>query len=145
MTADNRDSVTPLSRVWEDLVDDVQNAPDEQIIETCRKEGVDPAVVAARTKEQLLTALSSVGREKFLAARRRIESDESDLISPVDLPTTAEEKRVLLMSVLERRPEAGQAITIQNREYSSLSDEEVEMYLQQLLELGVDILDDEKE
>lgn len=145
MTAKKNSSVSSLSRVWDDGIDELESCSDKELVEACKKEGGDLSVVASKTRKQLLAALSCAGKRIYAAACEESAKQRVDGNVTLGLPESPTERRTLLLALLEKQPEIGESITLQNREFNSLSDDEVQMYLEQLAELGVDIFDEEKE
>jgi hypothetical protein len=128
------------------LADRAANARDKEIVDDATAEGVDIKSEAADVRGVLLTGLQRAKRARLGRARAEREKIVASLkISTATLPATPAERRALLGRVIQRKPQMREAImTIQHRNFESLSDDDVEGVLKQLEHLGALDEDDAK-
>lgn len=127
-----------LARILDNLGEHIRSVPGEELLEIARKEGRDPAEVNARIKK-LLRATFKEHQQKFLAEARQGYERELVTISEgnFQLPKTAAGRRNLFLAALTQAPQLTPAFTLQNRELTDLSDEDIECHLRKLAQLGV--------
>lgn len=138
--ADKRDDEEILARLDEDLADLIRDLSDEEIVEAVKAEGEDPAVVAAHARSLIAQAID----RRAAALRRRARQDYEDAVVALTqrqlrLPADPKRRRSLLQTAASRQRSVG--LTLQHRDLTSLSDEDVESQLRKLHELG--FIDDE--
>jgi len=111
----------------------------EELDEEIRARGEDPGEVAERTRHIMKTAVKNYQREQLQAATARYKVRITELFkNKPDLPGTPEGRRELLSAVFARIPDIESAVlTAHHREFSALTDTDVEDYLQDLAALGV--------
>jgi len=138
MAGKARNHTERLARILDNLGDHIRNASGDELLETAREEGRDPAETNARVKGLLRSAFKAY-QQKILADAR--EGYERELASisegQFQLPKTAQGRRNLFGAVLAQVPQLQPAFTLQNRELSDLSDEDIESHLKKLAQLGV--------
>jgi hypothetical protein len=138
MSSKQSDHERQLEAVMNAMAESVAQASDEDILAEAAQEGQDADAVAASVREMLLSACKACLQEKLRDARKKYERDVAALdAKEYSLPKTSAERRRLLASVFQRRPEL---VTVQWREFDSLTDDDIESSLKQMQELG--ILDD---
>lgn len=130
-----------LGRILDRLAEYIENTPGEQLLEDARLEGRDPAQTAKSVKALLREAVkrhhvgwlrnAQVGYDEAVAAMKS---------RFVKLPETPGRRRSLLEAILSQQPALRPAFTFQNRDFTELTDEDVEKHLRKLALLGV--LDD---
>lgn len=131
-----------LATLMEALADRAETATDQEIIDDAVAAGLDVKAEAIRTRSLLAGA--------FLRAKKQRLSNADDAYARsvaalgervVRLPATAAARKALLARAIQRRPEMRQSVmTLQNREFESFSDGDVESALRQMDALG--LLDD---
>jgi hypothetical protein len=128
-----------LARIMGALANSVQRATDDELIDEARCEHQDQLKSAEQVRAVLQRALRDVSQSKLRAAREQYTAISKRLHeNDYELPSTASERRRLLLSVLHQRRDIGAVvITAQYRDFSELSDEDVEGFLRQLKELGL--------
>ncbi len=119
------------------LADFAEDASDEDILAEAESRGEDSQVIARKAKEVLSRALSQDARRKLERARTAYDHQARLMReSRYDLPTSPSERRALLDLVVSRKPDLRSGLTVQFREYSEMSDSDVESCLKDLAELG---------
>lgn len=127
-----------LEAIMNALADSVAETSDEDILEEARAEGKDPGEAATRVRNVLLDAAKAYRQRRLLEAQQEYESHITGMRErPYSLPKSAIERRSLLDLVLSRQPEVRSALTAQYREFTSLTDDDVESCLKQFQELGL--------
>ena len=104
-----------------------------------RARGEDPADIAERTRCIMKMAVKNYQHEQLQAATARHKARVTELFKKKrDLPSTPDGRRKLLAAVFAGIPDIQSAVlTAHHREFSSLTDTDVEDYLQDLAALGV--------
>jgi hypothetical protein len=129
------------SRFWESLADSLDELSDAELLAELRESGEDPEALALSARAVLRDAVKRVRQRALIDARRNYLDAVRLFDSQVpNLPQTISAKRQLLVSVFARRPEL---LTLQFRDLTRVSDEDVEGMLRQMALLGV--LDDFQE
>jgi hypothetical protein len=127
-----------IRRILDGVAEHIQSAPGEELVEDARTQGENPEAVAAHVKSVLLTAITSYRQRELKAAR---ESYEQAVVSMkarrVELPKRPDSRRRWLAAVFNQQPQLQAAFTMQNRDFSDLTDEDVEAHLRKLDALGV--------
>ena len=127
-----------LARILDNLGEHIRIAPGDELLDISREEGRDPARVNARIKT-LLRATFKEYQQKFLAEARQGYERELATISEGNfhLPKTPAARRTLFLAALAQAPQLTPAFTLQNRQLTDLSDEDIECHLRKLAQLGV--------
>jgi hypothetical protein len=128
-----------LDRLMSFLAESVAQMSDSEITKEYSSE--------PRTKEVFKATLKDLRKEKLREARAAYDVAARGLsLRLYDLPSSNSERRVLLSTILSRRPDLGSlAFTAQHRELKDLTDSDVESFLRQLAELGLLDLSSERE
>ena len=120
------------------LAESVLEMSEDSVLEMVREEGQEPLVAAARVRSVLQAADRECRqRELALAAERHRRTVARLQRRQYRLPQGHDAQRAWLLSLLRHNPGLGKGLTLQHREFSEISDSEVEGYLKQLVELGV--------
>jgi len=132
-----------LGRILDRLAEYIENAPGEQLLEDARLEGRDPAQTMKRVKGLLRNAVKT----RYLGELKKAQEGYEDAVAVmksrfVKLPQTPEGRRSLLGAILSQHPALKAAFTFQNRDFTKLTDGDVENHLRKLALLGV--FDDRK-
>ncbi len=127
-----------LRAIMDALAESAAQASDEEILSEVRESGEDPEAVAARVRGILRHAVTAYEQRRLRDAeesyRRRVESMRTQ--SPA-IPATPQRRRELFMTIMTRQPDLGTAlVTLQNREFRSLTDADIQSALEQLAALG---------
>ena len=127
-----------LKRMLDALAENIEIAPGNEVIEDARLEQKKPDEIAAHGKNVLLQAVKSHQQRELKNAREGYEQEVLAIKARrIELPKQPEVRRTWLAAVLEQLPQLQAAFTIQNRNFSELSDEDVESHLRKLEILGV--------
>ena len=118
-------------KILDGVAEYIENAPAEEILEDARLEGLDPKQCAEEVRETLQQAVVLHGKAKLAEATRAAHEESRMADQPVQLPRSPEGRRHLLQVVVERG-----SVTLQNRDFAELTDEDVEVQLRSLAELG---------
>ena len=118
-------------KILDGVAEYIENAPAEEILEDARVEGLDPKQCAEEVRETLRRAVVSHGKAKLAKAARALHEESRMTDQSVHLPRSLEGRRHLLQVAVERGN-----ITLQNRDFAELTDEDVEVQLRSLAELG---------
>lgn len=122
--------------------DPVLQMSDKEILAEAILSGEDPEETAAQVKVLLLSAVRDYRQRRLRDAQEQYERESHASRQPkVNLPSSAEERRLLLSLVCRQKPEIGNALlTLHHRDFGELTDADVESSLEELQELGA--LDD---
>jgi hypothetical protein len=138
MAGKARNNTERLARILDNFGEHIRNAPGDELLETAREEGRDPAETNARIKSILLGVFKSHQQKGLMEARQGHQDELARIIEGhSNLPKTAAGRRSWFRAVLVQAPQLEPAFTMQNRELSDLSDEDIEAHLKKLANLGV--------
>lgn len=128
-----------LRAVWDAFAESIAESSDEEVLAEAREEGEDPHETAQRVRSALRDAVKSLQQRRLHEAEHQYKRRITEIYERQHrLPATPEQRRELLSLVFSRIPAMQTAVlTAQHREFSSLTDEDIESYLKQLDELGV--------
>jgi len=127
-----------LTRILDYLGDHIRNAPGDELLETAREEGRYPGEVNSRIKSILLRTFKSHQQKALTEAREGHRREVASIAEGhFDLPKTAKGRREWLLAALAQAPQLEPAFTVQHRDLSELSDEDIESHLKKLSQLGV--------
>jgi hypothetical protein len=131
-----------LCNVMDTVSDPVLQMSDTEILAEAVQSGEDPEETAAQMKALLLSAVKNYRQRRLGAAQEQYEREaHTSRQQKSNLPSSAEERRMLLSLVCRQTPEIGAALlTLQHRDLGELTDADVESSLEELQELGA--LDD---
>jgi hypothetical protein len=133
--ADKRDDEEILARLDEDLAEAILDLSDEEIADAIKADGENPATVAASARSLIGQAIDRRAEALRRKARKDYEAAVVALTqSPLRLPHDPKARRSLLQAAASRQRSVG--LTLQHRDLTSLSDEDVESQLKKLHELG---------
>ena len=120
------------------LAESVAEASDEEILEEARAQGEDPAESAGRVRNVLLDTAKAYLQRRLREAQQQYEAHIAAMRGRTyHLPASANERWRLFDLVLSREPAMRSALTAQYREFTNLTDSDVESCLKQLEELGL--------
>lgn len=119
------------------MADSVEAASDEELLADARSAGVD----SNQTKSHVQQLLQGVVKA---SKQRRLESAQVEYRASVaafrsatkKVPALPNEQRALLMHVFQAHPHI-RSVTLQHREFSELTDSDVQSLLAQLEQLGM--------
>jgi hypothetical protein len=138
MAAKARSYTERLARILENLGEHIRNSPGDELLEAAREDGRDVSEANVRIKG-LLRSTSKAYHQKILAEARLGYQRELASISAghFQFPKSPEGRRKWFLAALAQAPQLQPAFTLQNRELSELSDEDIECHLRKLAQLGV--------
>ncbi len=138
MAGKERSHTERLEKILDFLGDHIRSAPGDDLIEAARDEGFDPGEENTRLKGLLLKKLKSHQQRKLAKAR---EGYERELVSisegDCNLPNTPEERRALFIATLAHASQLQSAFTMQHRDLSEFSDEDIVANLKKFHQLGL--------
>lgn len=119
------------------MADSVEAASDEELLADARSAGVDPNQTKSHV-QQLLRGVVKVSKQ------RRLEQAHAEYEASVaafrtaakKIPVLPKEQRALLTHVFQTHPQI-RSVTLQHREFSELTDSDVQSLLAQLEQLGM--------
>lgn len=127
-----------LDAIMNALAESVVEASDEEILEEVRLQGEDPKEAAGRVRNVLLDTVKIYKQKRLREAQEQYDSHIAAMRNKTyRLPASAMERRTLFGLALSRQPAVRSALTAQYREFTSLTDNDVESYLKQFQELGL--------
>lgn len=132
-----RDYGKELADIMNTMAESTLDMTDEEIESEVREEGGDPDAVAERARNVIRQAIKSCQQRPLLEAQKRYEERAAALtVKKYQMPDSIEDQRKMIGSILAANPQFGAGLlTAQFRDFESVPDEEVESFLQQLLEL----------
>lgn len=127
-----------LARIFDHLGEHIRSVPSDELLEAAREDGRDPGEVNSRIKGILSKEFKSQQQKSLAEAREGYKRELTRISeSHFDLPITGKERRNLFLATLAQAPQLQSAFTLQNRDLSELSDEDIESHLKTLAQLGV--------
>ena len=127
-----------LRALFEALADSVDALTDDELLAECREEGRSPEDVASDTRAVMRDAVKGFKQRSLVAAREKHRESAARIASTTfRLPESPAERRALLSAVIAQHQQAGRLVTAQHRDFSEMTDEDVESWLQQLGHLGL--------
>jgi hypothetical protein len=134
----SRSHTERFARILDNLGHHIQIAPGDELLEAARENGRDPAEVTARVKGILRSTFKAHQQKALVDAKQGYQSELASISErQFHLPRTAQGRRNWFQAVLAQAPQLQPAFTLQNRELSDLSDEDIESHLKKLAQLGV--------
>lgn len=137
MPDDRRDYDKEFQSLMSALADSVLRESPEELANDLHAEGIEPNEYAERLRQVMLDAIKAHRQQALIKARQSYKDSVASYEQrKVYLPTTPAKRRAIFDQVLKRDPSLRQ-LTLQNRDFTELTDEDIESYLRQLHELGV--------
>lgn len=138
MDNNKRNYKKELELIMSNLSDSIKGLSDEEIKTELREDGKDPDKIPDHMRN-LFQSVHKKYRKRLLLAAKEEHKRQFVRIreKKFNFSVSLEEKRKQLMDILTKMPNLQSAFTFQNRNFKDLSDEEVELALKQLIELGV--------
>jgi hypothetical protein len=137
MCSDRRDAKKELDAILEELLNSIEAAPAEEIADELRAVGRDVNSMAAEAKHSLLSGVKRFEQRKLQAAREAYKSRTGAQRKKHALPSTPAGRRDHLLAILAAKPQMQAMLTVQHRDFESLTDDDVKSALEELGELGV--------
>lgn len=134
-----RDYEAELRAIMDALAESMAEASDEDVLREAREVGEDPRTTGDRVRNVLKRAAKDFEQRRLRAAEKtHAERVQSLRARSYTLPNTPEDRRKLFTLVITRKPELGRAlVTLQNREFRSFTDADIQSCLEQLGALGL--------
>jgi hypothetical protein len=138
MADQKRDYDAELFNVMSALAETEWEMTDKEVIEDARVRGEDIEKEAELVKDIFRRALKEHRQAPLREAQQKYKDRVASMFrDEISLPQSADGRRELLDAFFASRPELGSALlTAQHREFSELTDSDVEDFLRQLKELG---------
>lgn len=126
-----------LDALYDELVEATLRADETALDAMIGEEGRDPVTVVASVRARLDTASKVIRSRRMQDAKLRYVQSVARLHEHQrSLPSTPDARRELLERTLQRSATAREALTLQHREFSQMTDEDVSSLLGQLAALG---------
>ncbi|HBP88868.1 MAG TPA: hypothetical protein DD706_14370 [Nitrospiraceae bacterium] len=150
MTKGPRKYDEELRALFEELAEIEAQSSDDEILAMAQEDGENPQLAAQQIRNLFQNKVKAYQQRALHAAQEKYRQQIQSLYqNSFKLPKSIQEKRNLLVRVFSLEPDMEAALlTAQHREFKNLTNEDIEGYLNQLLELGVldqEGLVDEKE
>lgn len=128
-----------LMRLMFGLSDSLAEASPSEVLEEAERGDVNLLDEAEEVRGILRSAGRAYLQRQLRESRRAYEAAVAEMQSRNhDLPETAAERKQLLDTVLQERPDLEPiVVTVQHRDFSGLTDEDVTSFLRQLKALGL--------
>lgn len=138
MADQKRDYDAELFNVMSALAETEWEMTDEEVIEDARERGENIEREAEQVKDIFRRALKEHRQSPLREAQQKYKDRIASMFKEeFPLPQSTEERRDMLYAFFASQPEIGSALlTAQHREFSELTDSDVENFLRQLKELG---------
>ena len=138
MPGRERSHTDKLEKILDFLGDHIRSTPADELIESARAEGRDPGEENTRLKGFLLGHLKAHQQKKLAEARDGYKRELANISArEFNLPSSPGERRVLFMAALAQASQLQPAFTLQHRDLSGFSDEDIETNLKKLAQLGL--------
>jgi hypothetical protein len=138
MAAKARSQAERFARIFDSLCEDIRTAPGEELLQSAHEAGRDPASTNVRLKSLLRSTFKAYQQKFLMEARQGYERELANISEGFfDLPKTAQGRRSWFVAALAQAPQLLPAFTLQNRELTDLSDEDIESHLKKLAQLGI--------
>jgi len=135
MCSKRRDVRAELDGIFEGLLDSIEHAPPEEVAEDARVAGRDIASMAADAKRAALEGLKRFEQKKLNKARQICKCGAARNLSQT-LPMSPEDRRNMFHTILASNQELSECLTLQHRNFHSMSDDDILVMLEELCELG---------
>jgi hypothetical protein len=126
-----------LAALHDALSDSLAQATDAEVMEEVALLGFDPTSEASRVKTLMLGAVKAYQQRALRDARVAFDAVSRQAVQSSRIPNTPTERRNLFSFVLGKQPQYAELFTAQHREFTDLTDGDIESYLEDLAELGV--------
>jgi len=138
MAPKERSHTERFEKILDFLGDHIRSAPGDELIEAAREEGRDPGEENTRLKGLLLKKLKSNQQRTLAEAREGYERELASMSrGDCNLPDTPEERRALFIATLAQASQLQSAFTMQHRDLSEFSDEDIIANLKKFHQLGL--------
>jgi hypothetical protein len=136
--SNKRTEAERLDAISDALGDSILAATDQEILEEARLAGLDPNAEAGRLKALMLSTVKAYQQRALREARQSYDAQALRAASKASaIPSDPAKRRELFSFVLAKQPQYSELFTAQHREFTDLTDTDIESYLEDLDELGV--------
>lgn len=126
-----------LAWITAELAEVVLELSDDEVVAHVEAQGDDPSKTAQRTRDVIRRAIALRDQAKRRQHRRDYEVAVAALLQePLHLAVDPKLRRSLLAAAVRSKPAVRDALTLQHRELTSLSDHDVDNQLKKLQQLG---------
>ena len=136
MTGKNQTERAALDRLTDVLVEDMLNAPDEEVLAEFAEEGGDAVQNAGRMRDLFEECLLAANKRRMRDAKAGVAAARNARIKPVPPSIDISEARAQLRALIEG-PDVPAGLTLAARNEEELSDSDVLGMLEDLAELGI--------
>jgi hypothetical protein len=138
MAGKDRSQTERLEKFLDFLGNHIRSAPEDELTESARDAGRDPGEENTRLIGLLLSVFKSHQQKKLAEAREGYKRELASISEgEFSLPGTPEERRTLFMATLAQASQLQSAFTLQHRELSEFSDEDIVANLKKFAQLGL--------
>lgn len=138
MAPKERSNAERLAKILDFLGHYIRSAPGDELIEAAREDGRDPGEDNTRLKGLLLKTLKSHQQRKLAEAREGYQRELASMSGgDCNLPDTTEERRALFIATLAQASQLRSAFTMQHRDLSEFSDDDIVANLKKFHQLGL--------
>jgi len=138
MAPKERSHTERFEKILDFLGDHIRSAPGDELIEAAREEGRDPGEENTRLKDLLLKRLKLHQQRTLTEAREAYERELASISrGDFNLPDTPVERRALFIATLAQASQLQSAFTMQHRDLSEFSDEDIVANLKKFHQLGL--------
>src|SRR6058998_3302194 len=138
MAGKERSHTERLEKILDFLGDHIRSAPADELMETAREEGCDPGEENTRLKGLLLEKLKAHQQKKLKEARAGFERELASMSEGnLNLPSMPAERKALFIATLARASQLQTSFTMQHRDLSDFSDDDIVANLQKFFQLGL--------
>ena len=121
-------------RILDGVAEYIETAPAEEILEDARLENRDPGQIAEHVRGVLKGAVRVHKQQELARAREGYEREVAALNQQeIELPDDPAIRKSLLAAVCQQYP----TLTLQNRAFNELTNEDVEAHLRKVARLGL--------
>ena len=127
-----------LRAFYDEISESILQADDTQLEEEAQESGTSIDADAERMRQLLARTFKSFRQRALVAAREKHEERTAKIAAQeCQLPASPAERRALLDAVIAQHQQAGRMLIAQHREFTELTDDDVESWLQQFGALGL--------
>lgn len=139
MSKNLSNSEKELNAIIDALADSLLGTPDSEILREAQEEGENVEAEVKKVRNVLLNAIKAHQQRRLREAKSQYERRVTGIRErKYGLPSSPEEQRSLLEVVFSRNPGIRSSLlTAQYREFTDLSDADIEGCLEQLKDLGI--------
>lgn len=137
--SDKRDYQQECLNIMAFIADSIWDAPDEEIMKEMKEEGLDPRAVAENVRNILLQTSKSYRQNLRKKLLKEVEVEKMQRkVEHFNWPSSPQAQRDWLQRVLDSLSARNLNIfTFQHRDFSNLTDSDVQSHLETLDNLGV--------